>query len=49
MQCAEREVTAIYDRHPRAEEKRIAMDRWAARLMAIVGGEDNVVPIRRGS
>jgi integrase len=47
---AEREVTAIYDRHPRAEEKRAAMDRWGARLAAIVeGGDDNIVPIRRGS
>jgi integrase len=45
---AEREVTAIYDRHPRAEEKRVAMDRWAARLMAIVDGTgDNIVPIRK--
>jgi hypothetical protein len=40
----------VYDRHARDDEKRAAMDRWAARLVAIVGGgEDNVVPIRRGS
>jgi integrase len=47
---AEGGVTSIYDRHARDDEKRAAMDHWAARLMAIVGcGEDNVVPIRRGS
>jgi integrase len=47
---AEGGVTSIYDRYARDDEKRAAMDRWAARLVAIVGGgEDNVVPIRRGS
>jgi integrase len=47
---AEGGVRSVYDRHPRAEEKRAAMDRWGARLAAIVeGGDDNVVPIRRGS
>jgi integrase len=45
---AEGDVTSIYDRHARDEEKRSAMDRWAARLMAIAGGgEDNIVPIRK--
>jgi integrase len=47
---AEGGVTSIYDRHARDDEKRAAMDRWAARLVAIVGGgEDNIVPIQRGS
>jgi integrase len=47
---AEGGVTSIYDRHTRDDEKRAAMDRWAARLMAIVdGGDDNVVSFRRGS
>jgi integrase len=42
-------VTARYARYEYAVEKRAALDRWAARLAAIVGGgEDNVVPIRRG-
>jgi integrase len=47
---AEGGVTSIYDRHARDDEKRAAMDRWAARLVAVVDEtDDNVVPIRRGS
>jgi len=42
---AEGGVTTIYDRHARDAEKCVAMDRWAARLQAIVDGTDggNVV------
>jgi integrase len=44
---AEREVTAIYDRHRYDREKRRALDLWGERLQAIVGGieDGNVVPI----
>lgn len=40
-------VTSIYDRHARDPEKCAAMDRWAARLQAIVEGTDggNVVAL----
>jgi integrase len=48
---AEGGLTSIYDRHARDDEKRAAMDRWAARLAAIIEGTDdsNIVPIRWGS
>ncbi len=40
-------VTSVYDRHARDPEKRVAMDRWAQRLRAIVEGRagGNVVPL----
>lgn len=40
-------VTSIYDRHARDPEKRVAMDRWGARLQTIVDGTagGNVVPL----
>jgi integrase len=43
-------VTGIYQRHTWAEEKRAALDAWAARLDAILGGEPaatNVIEIAR--
>lgn len=40
-------VTAVYNRHDYADEKRIALTRWAARLSAIVEGHEknNVVAL----
>ena len=42
----ERTVTAVYDRHSYDPEKRVAMDWWAARLLAVVNDEErgNVLP-----
>jgi integrase len=45
---ADSEVTAIYDRHRYDREKRDAMDRWAARLLSIIGSgaaDRNVVQL----
>jgi integrase len=41
-------IVGVYQRHEYAAEKRAALEQWARRLAAIVGGkaEDNVVPIR---
>jgi integrase len=41
-------VAKVYNRYNYATEKRAALEQWARRLAAIVGGkaEDNVVPIR---
>ena len=41
-------IVGVYQKHDYAAEKRAALDAWARRLAAIVGGkaEDNVVPIR---
>jgi hypothetical protein len=36
---AERDVTAIYDRHSYDPEKRTALDAWCRRLEAIVSGQ----------
>jgi hypothetical protein len=47
---AERDVTAIYDRHSYDPEKRSALDAWARRLDAIVSGtkeRENIVALRR--
>jgi len=33
---AEREVTAVYDRHSYDDEKRQALEAWATRLMTVV-------------
>jgi integrase len=38
---AEPGVTAVYDRSERALEKKIALDRWAARLQGIIDGADD--------
>ncbi len=40
----------VYDQHSYLDEKRAAMDAWAARVTAIVNGTDggNVVPLRWG-
>jgi integrase len=49
---AEREVTAVYDRHSYDPEKRRALDAWGARLQEIVTGEssaENVVPLVAGN
>jgi hypothetical protein len=35
---AERDVTAVYDRHSYDPEKRTALDAWGRRLEAIVSG-----------
>jgi hypothetical protein len=35
---AERDVTAVYDRHSYDPEKRTALDAWGRRLEAIVTG-----------
>jgi hypothetical protein len=32
-------VVGVYQRHEYAEEKRAALDAWARRLEAIIGGE----------
>jgi len=48
---AEREVTAVYDRHSYDQEKRQALGAWGARLEEIVTrtqGPVKVVPLRRG-
>jgi integrase len=48
---AEREVTAVYDRHSYDQEKRQALEAWGARLEKIVTGTQRstkVVPLRRG-
>jgi hypothetical protein len=45
---AERDVTAIYDRHSYDPEKRSALEAWGRRLDAIVGGatgEGNVTVV----
>jgi integrase len=45
---AEGGVTSRYDRHDRADLKRAVLNRWGAKLVAIIeGGEDNVISIRR--
>jgi hypothetical protein len=42
-------VAGIYNRSTYEPEKRTALDRWAAHLLAIVEGRDsNVTPLRRG-
>ena len=48
---SERGVTAVYDRHSYDEEKRVALDVWAARLSAIVERRDDgtVVPFVKGA
>ena len=41
-------ITATYDRHSYDREKRMALNAWGARLMAILSGEgaaDNVVSL----
>jgi integrase len=48
---AEREVTAVYDRHSYDQEKRQALDAWGAHLEKIVTGTQRPVkvsPLRRG-
>jgi hypothetical protein len=48
---AEREVTAVYDRHSYDQEKRQALEAWGARLEEIVTGTQKtakIVPLRRG-
>ncbi|MCK6371292.1 MAG: tyrosine-type recombinase/integrase [Gammaproteobacteria bacterium] len=43
-------VTAIYDRHDYADEKRQALDTWAAHLQAVIAGEKSkVVPMKNRS
>ena len=45
---AERDVTAVYDRHSYDPEKRTALDAWGRRLEAIVtgaAGKGRVVPL----
>ncbi len=45
----EGDVTSIYDRHSYDQEKRHALNTWAARLEAIVSGAgeaQNMVPLR---
>jgi integrase len=47
---AERDVTAVYDRHSYDPEKRAALDAWGRRLAEIVSGERQVaevVPLAR--
>jgi integrase len=47
---AERDVTAIYDRHSYDPEKRSALEAWGRRLEAIVSGtegRENIVVLRR--
>lgn len=46
---AERDVTAVYDRHSYDPEKRAALVAWGRRLEAIVGGDQRpvVVPLQR--
>jgi integrase len=47
---AERDVTAVYDRHSYDPEKRSALDGWGRRLDAIVSGmkgRENIVALRR--
>jgi hypothetical protein len=36
---AERDVTAVYDRHSYDSEKRAALDAWGRRLEAILSGK----------
>jgi integrase len=46
---AERDVTAIYDRHSYDPEKRTALDAWGRRLEAVVSGtkaRENIVALR---
>jgi len=41
-------VAGIYNRSSYAREKKVALDKWADRLMAIVVGRDsNITPLRR--
>ncbi len=45
-------IVGVYQRHNWAEEKRVALDAWAAHVMGLATGEaaaDNVLPIRRGN
>jgi integrase len=48
---AERDITAVYDRHSYDPEKRSALEWWAAKLMAIVENRDpaNVPPFTKGT
>jgi len=49
---AERDVTAVYDRHSYDPEKRTALEAWGRRLEAIVSGtkeRENIVALRRGA
>lgn len=48
---ADREVTAIYDRHRYDEQKRRALDLWGERLARIVSGSEsgNVLTLRKGA
>jgi hypothetical protein len=48
---AERDVTAVYDRHSYDAEKRTALEAWGRKLESIVSGEEaaaKVVPFSRG-
>jgi hypothetical protein len=46
---AERDVTAVYDRHSYDPEKRAALDAWGRRLEAILAGKRavEIVPLIR--
>ena len=47
---AERDVTAVYDRHSYDPEKRTALEAWGRRLEAVVSGtkgRENIVALRR--
>lgn len=46
---AQQGVTAIYDRHPRLEERRRALAQWAETLQGIIDPSRKVVPLRRAS
>jgi integrase len=39
---AERDVTAVYDRHSYDPEKRTALEAWGRRLEVIVGGQETL-------
>ena len=36
----------VYNKHPSEDEKRAALDQWAAELRRIIAGESNVVVLR---
>ena len=49
---AERDVTAVYDRHSYDPEKRTALEAWGRRLEEIVGGttkRGNIVALGRAT
>ena len=50
MRCAEKGITAVYDRRGYDAEKRVALDTWARVLTAAIDDQQSsaVLPFQRG-